>query len=396
MSSGADATGGAERAGRTTACLQTPPGTGGIAVIALRGPQAGAILGRIFHPLPSHAAAGPGRLQLGHVVVNGEVIDEAIVRAQACAADVNIHGGPQIAKAVLQAVADCGATIEASAALDDADFPPAHPRWSNPAIGREMLDVLPMAGGELVISAVTRQWSAGISRLAREAVAGGPADSGAADALRRAAEGLAAMRRLLTPAEVVLGGPPNVGKSTLANALVGREVSIVHHTPGTTRDWVREPALLGGVPFWLTDTAGIWADDEQAPSSSGQTGVEAEAVRRARRRVRQADLVCLLICRGQTERPSWCPSENAITVWTKLDLGPAEAACDAAVSAKTGAGLDDLKQAILRATGMDAFDAGVPRAFTDRQAELLSAAAEAIEGADASRAGALLVELLEG
>ena len=85
-----------------------------------------------------------------------------------------------------------------------------------------------------------------------------------------------------------------------------------------------------------------------------------------------------------------------ITVWTKLDVGPAEAACDAAVSAKTGAGLDELKQAILQATGLSDFQASAPRAFTERQSELLAAAAEAIDRADASRAGELLVELLEG
>ena len=52
------------------------------------------------------------------------------------------------------------------------------------------------------------------------------------------------MRRLADPREVVLAGPPNAGKSTLANALIGRPVSIVHDTAGTTRDWVREQALL--------------------------------------------------------------------------------------------------------------------------------------------------------
>ena len=90
--------------------------------------------------------------------------------------------------------------------------------------------------------------------------------------LRRAAGRLALIRRLLEPAEVVLAGPPNVGKSTLANALIGRQVSLVHDQAGTTRDWVRHLAVLCGVPVHVTDTAGLW----DAPA-----GVDAQAVGRA-------------------------------------------------------------------------------------------------------------------
>jgi tRNA modification GTPase len=114
-----------------------------------------------------------------------------------------------------------------------------------------MLEALPQAASELVVAAVSQQWSAGVSQLASD-------PDVSAELLRSAARRLPMMQKLLSPPEVVLVGPPNVGKSTLANAIVGREVSIVHTIAGTTRDWVREQALLGGVPIWLTDTAGLF------------------------------------------------------------------------------------------------------------------------------------------
>ena len=105
----------------TLATLQTAPGKGGIAVIELRGPAAGEILARVFQPLPSHAIAGGDRLQLGRLVVAGRVIDQAIVAwcdgkagtvpVFPCA-EINIHGGPQIARSVLEALVACGATVE--------------------------------------------------------------------------------------------------------------------------------------------------------------------------------------------------------------------------------------------------------------------------------------------
>jgi tRNA U34 5-carboxymethylaminomethyl modifying GTPase MnmE/TrmE len=294
----------------TTACLLTPPGKGGIAVISLRGRRAGEILAKLFRPLRSHAEGGEGRLQLGRLVADGRILDEAVVQSQGDWAEVNIHGGPAVARGVLVAMLRAGATIEPDAPPSSlTGLPAAHPRWNNPAIGEEMLGALPQAASATVVSAVTVQWAAGISELARTVlrelepcpesrpIAMGrnhesvgraylpdasthlPGASRAsmpdlrmtASRLRRAADGLAVMRRILEPAEVVLTGPPNAGKSTLANALVGRPISIVHQTPGTTRDWVRELALIRGIPVWITDTAGLGCDE--GPAAARGEGV---------------------------------------------------------------------------------------------------------------------------
>jgi len=347
-------------------------------VISLRGPEARTILDGVFRPLAGHADAAQGVLQLGHLVDGGDVIDEAIVARRGGAFEINIHGGPAAAKATLERLARLGAAVDSAQAAPES-FPTAHPRWNNPAVGREMLEALPLARGVRVVSAVTAQWSAGLSELLRRRAT--------AAQLRQAAGHFATIRRLLHPAEVVLAGRPNVGKSTLTNALVGRQVSIVHDQPGTTRDWVRELAILEGVPIWLTDTAGFWqADDE----------VDIEAVRRARRCIRQADLVVLLYTGTPQTAPDWMHADKILRVVAKCDLTAPDDRSDLAVSARTGEGLDRLKRKIVELIGLGSFDPSTPMALTVRQRDLLLAAADAMEAKAPTRAAELLRELLEG
>jgi len=362
----------------TTVTLQTPPGQGGIAVILLSGGGAEKIIGRVFRPLRADASPGTGVLRLGHLTDGKDVIDEAIVTQRDGAFEINIHGGPVVARKTLELLARCGATVTAASGSPEG-FPTAHPRWHNPAIGREMLRLLPQARSALVVEAVSRQWSAGLSELV--------SDNPAAEELRRAAAGLEKMRRLLKPAEVVLAGEANVGKSTLANALVGRQVSIVHDQPGTTRDWVREIAVISGVPVWLTDTAGLW----NAP-----TGVDAEAVRRARKCINSADLVVLLAVGEVPRAPGWLAADRTLPVVGKCDIVSPRARNVVAISARTGEGMDRLKAEILRQMGMASFRPAAAMAFTERQANLLNLAADALDSSDPPGAGRAIAKLLAG
>jgi len=364
-------------------------------VIVLAGPGAAEVLRAVFRPFRSHRQAGEGLLQLGYLVADDHVMDEAVVCRAGGSIEINIHGGPQVAKAAMELLSRKGVAARPAPAAALETFTPAHPRWDNPAVGRELLRALPSARGPLILAALTQQWSAGITRLAREVIShlAGPMDPGRhsqtqrfAGALRRAADGLATMQRVLAPAEVVIAGPPNTGKSTLINALVGRQVSIVHDTPGTTRDWVRELALLEHVPVWLTDTAGIW----QVPE-----GIDAEAVRRARHCAEKADLVLLTGSLSPIEVPSWLHAKNLLRAWTKCDLRPPEGTFDAAVSALTGEGLKALGKAVLRALALEGFDPAAPAAFTRRQADLMSASAAALEKTDLPAASRHLTELLQ-
>ena len=382
-----------------TATLQTPPGRGGIAVIVIAGDRCEQVLAEVFRPLRSHTAGGQDVLRLGRIADGPEVIDEAIVCCRSGVCEINIHGGPAAARRTMQLLAAHGAHVLPAASAATDSLPLAHPRLANPAIGAEMLAALAGAQSDLVIAAVTQQWSAGLSDLAARALAGiEGAKSGGPPlaALRQAAAGLPVMQRLLNPAEVVLAGPVNAGKSTLANALLGRQVAIVHETPGTTRDWVRERAIVRGVPIWLTDTAGLW--EKPACGEQGRAeGIDAEAVRRARQRAEQADLVLLTSAARPTPTPAWLHAKSVVYVWAKADLAPPPPGfAGVAVSAHTGAGLDELKQTVLEALGMGNIDPSRPMAFAPRQADLLARAADALDARHPAPAAQSLRQLLTG
>jgi tRNA modification GTPase len=125
-------------------------------------------------------------------------------------------------------------------------------------------------------------------------------------------------------------GAPNVGKSSLLNALAERDVAIVAATPGTTRDAIETRIVLGGVPVTLVDTAGL--RDTTDP-------IEAEGVRRARSRAATADLVLTVIEAGS----SIVSDTGSLVVANKSDLYPERPSAVLAISALTGAGLPELR-----------------------------------------------------
>jgi tRNA modification GTPase len=126
-------------------------------------------------------------------------------------------------------------------------------------------------------------------------------------------------------------GAPNVGKSSLINALTERDVAIVSPVPGTTRDALEARVVLGSVPVTLVDTAGL---RETADA------IEAEGVRRALARAGSADLVLVLVEAGSAAPPA---GDRGLLVATKCDLGGAGPTGALRISTLTGEGLDTLR-----------------------------------------------------
>lgn len=161
-------------------------------------------------------------------------------------------------------------------------------------------------------------------------------------------DSFAGARARLKGFTVVLAGRPNAGKSTLFNALLGEERSIVTQVPGTTRDWVEGHANWSGESVRLVDTAGL----RDSADTVEQAGVE-----RTRQQMKAADLVLLIVDgsdRSFTDPIDRRTLEGApqITVISKADLSqgrPAEFKAEEAVvvSARTGDGLQALREAIL-------------------------------------------------
>jgi tRNA modification GTPase len=143
-----------------------------------------------------------------------------------------------------------------------------------------------------------------------------------------------------------LSGSPNVGKSSLMNALLGKERAIVTDIPGTTRDLLEEEMRLGTLHFRLVDTAGI---------RDTQEIVEQEGIRRSRQAILSSDLVLFVLdasrglCSEDLALGEALPKDKTILIWNKVDIAPPPAhpfpfPCSVALSAKTGEGIDLLKE----------------------------------------------------
>jgi tRNA modification GTPase len=213
----------------------------------------------------------------------------------------------------------------------------------------------------------------------QQADAGGQLDAieaGLAAVMLRARQG-ALLREGL---QVVLAGQPNVGKSSLLNALAGAELAIVTAIPGTTRDKVSETIQIEGVPLHVIDTAGLRGEHEAAAIEE----VERIGIARSWAAIGQADAVIFLHDLTRRGQPAYEAAEQAIAerlhidqpgrilhVHNKADRAPGAAvpAGEIALSARTGAGLQALRGALLQRAGWQAATEGV---FIARKRHLLA------------------------
>ncbi|MCU4159870.1 tRNA uridine-5-carboxymethylaminomethyl(34) synthesis GTPase MnmE [Acidiphilium sp. AL] len=195
-----------------------------------------------------------------------------------------------------------------------------------------------------------------------------------------------AAERLREGIDIVVLGAPNVGKSTLVNAIAGEEVAIVSETPGTTRDAIGVRIDLGGVPVRLIDTAGLRESTD---------AIEAEGVRRARAHGARADFLLLISAPPDFMAPEAPPGIETLLVATKSDLPFAPPDNALAVSAKTGAGMATLIE-ILKARVMDLTDRGAgPALPRPRQMTCLRDMVAALDRAMAVSAPELRAEELQ-
>lgn len=175
--------------------------------------------------------------------------------------------------------------------------------------------------------------------------------------------------RLRDGVRLVLAGPPNAGKSTLMNALLGREAAIVSDIAGTTRDRIEAPVEIGGIAFVITDTAGLAATTEDP--------IERVGIDRARQAIETGDIVLWL------GHPADRPRDDAICIAAQKDregwVMPPDGG-DIALSAHTGENMTELVQMILcRARALIPAEGEV--ALHRRQRDGVSQIAEALRAA---------------
>ena len=324
----------------------TPSGGGAIAVVRLRGPGNAAFAA-------AHLSKSPKPMRCVHCDLRDgdETLDDVVaVLTDAGDLDLNLHAGPYVIEAAVALAGRAGYVRRPwQETVDAAD-----------EVERQVLVDLPRAQSMAVVRLLAAQPAAWRAML-------DPAD---ALSMRRAIADTSLERALSAPT-VAIVGPPNVGKSSLANALFGREHSIVADAPGTTRDWVGEPADFGGLVVRLLDTPGVrqTADPVEAAAIAQARGVTAAAdaviyaVDGSRPMARDDDA-------GFAGRPA-----SAVVVLTKADRpGVAGLPDGIAVSAHTGFGLDALRQAVRAALGVADLESPHARCWTAAQRRRLAAA----------------------
>ena len=169
---------------------------------------------------------------------------------------------------------------------------------------------------------------------------------------------------------VVIVGRPNVGKSTLMNALVGINKSITSSEPGTTRDVVTHEVTLGGLPVTLLDTAGIRETENE---------IEAKGVSKATEEIDRASAIISLFCHN-IEPVENIELTNQISVFTKRDLKKDNRSFRAniSVSAKTGSGIEELKNLIINTLAESVSHSGDVFINTERQRQSVLSCRQAL------------------
>ncbi len=328
----------------------------GIAVVRISGPQAGAVLTALAGSLPEPRRASLRRFR----GVDGATLDDGLALwfpgpATATGedlAEVHLHGGRAVVAAVLAALgaipdcrmAEAGEFTRRAFENGRIDLTEAEGLAGLLAAETELQRRSALALAEGGMGRLVASWETALLRESArlEALLDFSDEGDVADDLPDASPllGLAGeMAALLAspPAErlrdgvkVVLGGPPNVGKSSLFNALIDRDAAIVTDIAGTTRDRIEAPVLLDGVPLLFVDTAGLHAEAADA--------VEAIGMARSSEALDAADII-LWLGDASTAPP------GAILVASKADISPRVEGLP--VSVRTGEGLAELRTMLI-------------------------------------------------
>ena len=345
----------------------TPPGVAAIATVRLTGPGSVAVLEALWRG--SHADFAAERLVYGHIGDGQDTIDNVVAVADGSGTQVDIscHGGPRVIERLLGALRQHGVEIVPWQALVDAD-----------SIAGEVALNLPDAKTRLGALAVAAQHPGGLTAWAVRTRAALAEHTMSFAALREEVRPLLgtfkAGRRLLEPPTVVLAGPVNAGKSSLANSLAGRAQSIAADLPGTTRDYTEQLVDMQGLPVRLVDVAG---------GRGSQDALEQAAYRQAQAQWRRADLILLVVeADGQEAEQieemldELEPTADVLAVVNKADLLDELPAGRERlyVSALTGLNLEQLHQSVAGRFGLSGLDPTQPLVFTERQVEWLTEA----------------------
>ena len=376
----------------TIAAIATPAGAGGVGIVRLSGPGARAIGEGIAGRALMARRAAYARFR----DADGATIDDGIALYFAAPAsytgedvvELQAHGSPAVLHQLVDRCCALGARRARPGEFSERAFLEGKLDLAQAEAVADLIAASAVRAARAARRALEGEFSRRVEAIADEPIEtlGGPqlqADlSATADALEALLRDAEHVRRLRDGLHAVIVGPPNAGKSSLLNALAGRDRAIVTDVAGTTRDLLHESVRIDGVELTLVDTAGL---------REGGDAIEREGMRRAHAELERADLAIVVLdaCDPTAGRDAVAAAALGAPaqLWllNKCDLLPdaggqpsGDVPGDAlAVSALTGEGLDALHD---RLRALAAGDAGASEGAFTARARHVDALRRAAEG----------------
>lgn len=382
----------------------TPPGTGAIGVIRLVGPDTPSIIAATVRSNRNGKALSslePHRLYYGTLLDGEETVDDVLVSTADSGAqpavDICAHGGVRVMERILQTLDRLGAPLRESTDQAASLWPTSN------LIDHDVWDAISRAMTERCIRFLSWQRTHLPTFLCETSAQIRAGEASAKRRLEDLLDRYPIARRLLEGAKVALVGPPNSGKSSLLNNIVGRTAALVSSQAGTTRDWVSADIELDGLPVTLLDTAGC---------HPAEAGLEQTAINVGQRKAQLADLRLFVLDGSQPlpeDREVCLPSDECearnLVVINKSDAGnawdddqlPSRIAGNSGpalrLSARTGEGMPHLLRKITEGLGFGAWADNQPTIFAPRQ-EVLTKNALKILANDPQTAAKIIAEQL--
>jgi tRNA modification GTPase len=399
----------------TIVAIATPPGRGGIGVVRISGVEATRVAREISD---LHAPLKPRHATLARVHASARTLDQAVLTyfpgphsyTAEDVVEISAHGSPVLLRSIVTVCMDRGARLAEPGEFTLRAFLGGRIDLVQAEAVRDLIDaVTPVQARaafdqlEGTLTSRIRAVDAGLFDLTArlEASLDFPeegyhfvAHNGAAAEIEALAARLTELlgdanrgRLIREGAQVVIGGRPNAGKSSLFNALAGVGRAIVTDVPGTTRDLLTEIVDIDGVPVTLVDTAGLRATASDA--------VEAEGMARARAARAVAQLLVVVLDRSRPlegedrDLLEEARTTRSVIAANKIDL---PAAWDAGretpdallISATSGEGVDQLRRAMSRRLAEGAGTRDAPAITNVRHVDLVARARHALERAAAA------------
>jgi tRNA modification GTPase len=375
---------------QTIVALATPVGRSGIGVIRLSGDESLSILRTLIAELPFEPEPRVGYLKRLHDTGDAEVLDEAIVTYFKAphsftgedVVEVSCHGSPVLLRRVIDVCLHLGARMADAGEFTLRALANGRMNLTQAEAIRDLIDAQTTASARQAVRQMRGEFSHQLQPVKDELLdvivvlesalefVEDDLPAAQADAIRARLKAVTETVEKISSTfqaghliregiRVAIVGRPNVGKSSLFNALLGSDRAIVTEIAGTTRDQLHERLTINNIPISLTDTAGLRETDDH---------VESIGVERSKRTMADADLVVALIdaSSGPTsedvEIVSGLTSFKHIVALNKIDKTGKECVQDlaaqfhdispdrapvVAISAKTGEGLEDLRQSIV-------------------------------------------------